>query len=317
MEMEIGKDYIYKWIEENWGIDPHIQYNIFFSIIIILSVVLIRKILFSAIFYKFKDAKKRYYWRNGVNYTTLPIGLIMISSVWVDEFSSLATFLGLVSAGIAVALKDPIVNLAGWLFITLRKPFEVGDRVQIGNHSGDVIDIRPFQFTLNEIGNWVDADQSTGRIIHIPNGKVFVDPQANYNQGFTHIWNEIGVLITFESNWEKAKEILTDIVNRDTEQLTKSAQQRLIEASKRFMIFYNNLSPVVYTSVKDSGVMLTIRYLCLPKTRRNTEQSIWEDILREFKKHADIDLAYPTQRIYYNLREGKQATSQSQPEKLD
>ena len=80
-------------------------------------------------------------------------------------------------------------------------------------HAGDVIDIRLFQFSINEIGNWVDADQSTGRIIHIPNGIVFTEPQANYTAGFQYIWNEIPVLVTFESDWKKAKQILTDIVN--------------------------------------------------------------------------------------------------------
>ena len=108
----------------------------------------------------------------------------------------------------------------------MRRPFALGDRIQIGKHSGDVIDIRFFQFTINEIGNWVDADQSTGRIIHIPNGKVFTEAQANFTQGFSHIWNEIGVLVTFESDWEKAKNILEKIVEKHAASLTKAAEQK-------------------------------------------------------------------------------------------
>ena len=103
--------------------------------------------------------------------------------------------------------------MVGWCFILIRQPFKVGDRIQIGKVAGDVIDIRFFNFQLNEIGNWVDADQSTGRIIHIPNGIVFTEPQANYTAGFQYIWNEIPVLVTFESDWKKAKQLLTDIVN--------------------------------------------------------------------------------------------------------
>src|SRR5207244_2876538 len=83
----------------------------------------------------------------------------------------------------------------------------VQDRVQIGPHAGDVIDLGLFQFTLNEIGAWVQADQSSGRIIHVPNGKVFTDPVANYNKGFRYIWNEVPVVVTFESDWKKAKQI--------------------------------------------------------------------------------------------------------------
>ena len=80
-----------------------------------------------------------------------------------------------------------------------------------------------------------------------------------------------------------------------------------MEASKKFMIFYNTLSPNIYTSVKDSGVLLTIRYICEPRKRRATEHVIWEDILRAFDQHEDIQFAYPTQRFYYEQDEGRPA----------
>lgn len=86
--------------------------------------------------------------------------------------------------------------------------------MQIGQHVGDVIDIRLFQFTILEIGNWVEADQSTGRLIHMPNAKVFQEPQANYSTGFEYIWHEIPVMVTFESNWKKTKTILQEIVTK-------------------------------------------------------------------------------------------------------
>jgi small-conductance mechanosensitive channel len=214
----------------------------------------------------------------------------------------------LITAGLAIALRDPLVNLAGWVFIIWRKPFVVGDRIQIGNNSGDVIDVRIFQFTLMEIGNWVDAEQSTGRIMHIPNGKIFNEVQANYTTGFNYIWNEIPVLVTFESDWKKAKGILTSIINKDAEHLSGTAEEKIKEASRKFMIFYTKLTPIVYISVKDSGVMLTIRYFCDPRRRRESEEKIWEDILIEFSKCDNIDFAYPTQRFYNNLREGKTGT---------
>ncbi len=90
----------------------------------------------------------------------------------------------------------------------------MGDRIQVGNFAGDVIDLRIFQFTLMEIGNWVDADQSTGRVIHIPNGKVFTEMLANYSKGFHYIWNEIPFLVTFESNWKKQKKYFREQLTR-------------------------------------------------------------------------------------------------------
>lgn len=287
------------WVYEHWGIVPEVQMNLFYSFITLVLLVVVKKLFLNAVFWKIKDVRQRYYWKNGVTYTFVFLGILVIGTLWVDEFRSLATFLGLLTAGLAVALKDPIVNLAGWIFIILKRPFEVGHRVQIGDHAGDVIDVTAFQFTINEIGNWVESDQSTGRIIHIPNGKVFTEPHANYDQGFSHIWNEIHVVITFDSDWEKAKEILSLIIMKHTENLSRTAAKGLIEASKKFMIYYKTLTPYVYTSMKEIGIKLTMRYLCMPKNRRGTEHAIWEDILKEFHKHPNINYA-PTQRIYLN-----------------
>ena len=82
----------------------------------------------------------------------------MLGVIWLGNLTNLATYLGLVSVGLTIALSDPNANIAGWIFIFWQHPFDVGDRIQIGKHAGDVIDARIFQFTVLEIGNWVDAD---------------------------------------------------------------------------------------------------------------------------------------------------------------
>jgi small-conductance mechanosensitive channel len=70
------------------------------------------------------------------------------------------------------------------VFIVARRPFGPGDRIKIGPHAGDVVDRGIFQFAIMEIGNWVQADQGTGRMIHVPNAQVFTEPLANYSDGF-------------------------------------------------------------------------------------------------------------------------------------
>ncbi|HYX83092.1 MAG TPA: mechanosensitive ion channel family protein, partial [Gemmatimonadales bacterium] len=196
-------------------------------------------------------------------------------------------------------------NLAGWAFIVWSRPFEVGDRVEIGRHKGDVIDVHLFQFTLNEIGGWVDADQSTGRIVHVPNQLVFTEPVANYDKGFKYIWNEVPVLITYESNWKKAKEILTAIAFKHAEHLTAEAERDLLAASQQYLINYKKLTPIVYTTTTNSGILLSIRYLIEPRRRRGTVSAIWDDVLTEFAKAKDIELAYHTVRPFSNPIEGK------------
>jgi small-conductance mechanosensitive channel len=306
-------DNFYLWFEETTGLSSNVIANLTKSVLVILGFIVLNKIISRIIFKNTEDVFARYRWRKTQDYITFFIGVFIIISIWIEEFKSLVTFFGLLSAGIAIALKDPLTDLAGWLFILWRKPFDVGDRIQVGEHAGDVIDIRLFKFTIIEIGNWVDADQSTGRMLHVPNSKIFTEVLANYSGGFNYIWNEIAVLVTFESNWKKAKEILTKIVNEHSEHISAPAEKKIKEASKKYMIFYKNLTPIVYTSVKDSGVMLTMRFLCDPRQRRGYEQTIWEYVLNEFAKCEDIDFAYPTQRFYNNKSEGKSGTKPVDP----
>jgi small-conductance mechanosensitive channel len=295
------------WIERTIGLSLPTQAHLVASLLVVLVLWLTRRIVLRLVWRRVEDIRGRYRWQKTSAYVVVPLGILIIGRIWFAGFGSIATFLGLVSAGVAIALKDLLVNLAGWAFILWRRPFEVGDRIQIGHDAGDVIDIRLFQFSLLEIGNWVAADQSTGRILHVPNGRVLTDVTANYSKGFQYIWNELPVLVTFESNWERAKEILAGIAREHAAHLTAAAEEQIKAVSRRFLIFYSTLTPTVYTSVADSGVLLTIRYLCSPRERRATAQAMWEAILKAFAAAADIDFAYPTERFYDNRTEGKPA----------
>jgi len=280
--------------------------RLLYSSIVIAAYFLLRKVAAVIIHRRTQDITRRYIAGKTATYLLGLVAVLALARIWLlGAAADLATYLGIVSAGLAIALKDPVTNLAGWIYIVVRKPFATGDRIQIGQHAGDVVDISLFQFSMVEIGNWVDADQSTGRLIHIPNGWVFTQTTSNYTQGFNFIWNELPVTVTFESNWEAAKEILLRVATEHSAVKSEYAANQIRNAAKKFMIFYEHLSPIVWTKVVDIGVTLSVRYLCQPRTRRVSEEKIWEEILREFAKRSDIDFAYPTTRLYNNASEGK------------
>jgi small-conductance mechanosensitive channel len=268
------------------------------SAALVVVLWLLRILLCSVAKRRLADAARFYHVRRYISYGISGLGVILIGRIWIRGIDSIATFLGLASAGLAIALHDTIANIAGWIFILFRKPFEVGNRIQIGEQIGDVIDIRMFEFSLLEVGNWVHADQSTGRMVHVPNSRVLREPLANFEMGFEYIWHEIPVLITFESDWEMAKEILLRIVNEKAGHLAQGMEEQIRRAAMRYLIYFKTLTPTVYTTVRDSGVLLTLRYIVKPRQRRGSEQDIWETILREFARHDAISLAYPTTRFY-------------------
>lgn len=291
------------WLQELSELLYNSRYQLLYSVLLILIVSLLKWLVNKFINNNVKDITIRYKWRKMTTYLSFIITLALILPIWLKGFKSFLTYLGLSTAGLAIALRDLIASFIGWVFIFWRRPFSIGDRIEIDGMAGDVIDIRLFQFSLIEIGNWVDADQSTGRVVHIPNNKILSCDISNYTAGFSLIWNEIPVLITFESDWERAKEILLSIAREESDDVEVN-RTKIDQAAKKFLIYYGNLEPIVYTRVKESGVLLTIRYLCEPQQRRNSEGVIWENILKVFSQVERIELAYPTQRFYLkNIKE--------------
>lgn len=302
------------WVQTSVGISADTQAKLLWSVVAVLVLWLLRRIVIRIVYDRVESTRARYQWSKTSSYVTFVVGIIVVSQIWLEALAQLGTFLGLLSAGLAIALRDVVANLAGWLFILWRRPFELEDRIQLGPHAGDVVDLRLFQFTILEIGNWVAADQSSGRVIHVPNSRVFTDPLANYTAQFPYIWHELPVLVTFESDWRKAKGILEEAVEKVAGGLVDEARKAVHQASRRFLIHYRHVTPIVYTSVEDSGVLLTIRFLCPARSRRGLTQGIWEAILDAFHDEADIDLAYPTRRIFHNPLEGKEGARADLPD---
>ena len=293
------------WAEVSLGISRLFTLRLAETVFTIALVFVLRRVSRRVVVRTVSDTSTRYLVNKGLAYTMGVAGLIALLKIWTEGVAGVATYLGLASAGVAIALQDPLTNFAGWLFIVIRRPFSVGDRIQIGAHVGDVVDVRIFRILLLEIGNWVHADQSTGRLIHVPNGWIFKNAVASYDQAFGYIWNELELTVTFESNWRRAKEVLARTVTDHAEKLTADAERRIEAAAEHYHIKFSKLTPVVWTSVADSGIRLTMRYLCRPRERRSSASEIWESVLDSVEGMPDVDLAYPTTRYFDNAAEGK------------
>jgi small-conductance mechanosensitive channel len=174
----------------------------------------------------------------------------------------------------------------------------VSDRIEVDGFKGDVVDIRLFRFSLMEIEGWVGAEQSTGRLVHVPNGIVFTDEVANYTEGFGYIWHEVPILITFESDWKLAEQLILEILRGDAPDVEGAAGSMIRETARRYSIRIGALTPTVYLTVRDSGVLLTARYLVEARTRRGIEDRVWRSILEAFAEQAEVELAYPTVRTF-------------------
>jgi len=265
--------------------------------IVIFSGYFLVFILINIVNYRVKDLKAKHLIRKNIIYFFNVLILFFVIFVWLQNISSLAVFVSVIGAGMALALQEAILCIAGWFLIIFRRPFETGDRIELGGVKGDVIDIRLFQTSLLEIGNWVEADQSTGRIVNIPNSAVFKKEHYNYNQGFEFIWSEIKVLVTFESDWKRAEEIMLRHGVESASGKEDIIKKKINYMTRRYMIKYGKLTPIVYVEIKDSGVQLTLRYLTEARKVRGTQDELSRAILSEFEKEPKVNFAYNTYRI--------------------
>lgn len=288
------------WINDQFGISTVMQAKILSSVVAVLILVVGRWVVLRSVHRRFEEAWVGYRARKVATYTTTIVGIAILAWIWVDAFNDLPTFLGLLSAGIAIALADVLKNIAGWIYILSRRPFRVSDRIEINGTKGDVVDIRLFRFSLMEVGNWVDADQATGRLVHIPNGTLFTHEVANYTEGFEYIWYEIPVLFTFETDRHRAQQILDKALRDHAPDVERAAGSGIRETARTYHIKMGKLTPAVYLSVKDSGVLLTCRFLVPVRSQRDIAQAVWASILDGIESAPNVDLAYPTVRTYFS-----------------
>ena len=287
------------WIEANLGFSPDLTRRFAATIVLIIVILVFRWFTARWLSRTVSDGDLLFRSRKALTYISTAVLVLLLTWIWLPFVEDLGTFIGLLSAGLVIALADVFMDLAGWVFIMFRRPFKVGDRIEIDGTAGDVIDIRAFRFTLLEIKNWVDADQATGRVVHVPNGKLFKNSAANYTEGFFHIWHEIPVLITFESDWNRAEEVLRETVAPlaiSEEELRH--HQEIATAEHDYFIRFRELRPTVYVSTRASGVLLTVRLLVEARRRRSVDDQFWRTTLEAFAAEPSVSLAYPTTRAY-------------------
>ena len=273
----------------------HINKAYFLIVIELLVTCFIIKVIrfiIVKVYTKFvEDARKRYLYNQKVNLISNLIFAVIIFLILNPYMKNVITIISFVSAALTLALREMITNWFAGLYIKIKKPFKVEDRIEIDSKKGDVINISDLSFEMLEVGERVYGEQSTGIIVHLPNSIVFSKPIKNYNKAFKYIWNEILVEVPLDADIEKTKDVLYKIINKNeiVKRIPKKMSDQVDDVSLEYRIYYNKLKPIIYTKVVDSHVELYIRYLVHPKKNRNVENEVWLDILEAYK-NKEIEL---------------------------
>jgi len=114
------------------GLDSQTWERLLWSLVLLVSAIALNLLVRRVVQRQVEDTARRYSIKKATNYTLGFVVLLVLVLVWTRGGTGVATYLGIVSAGLAIALQDPLINLAGWIFVVVRRPFGVGDRIDIG-----------------------------------------------------------------------------------------------------------------------------------------------------------------------------------------
>lgn len=269
--------------------------RVFYSFLTVAaSYLLFKLVLEGLISRRIKDSKARYSFRKTAQILFIVVSFIFVLRIWVPNPQALLVAYGLVAAGVAIALQDVFKNFAGAIAILLSGIYRVGDRIEINSRLGDVIDIGLFYTTLIELREWVDGDQTTGRITSLPNGQVLSFPVHNYTKDHNFLWDEISLPVTHDSNWKKAMEIIQSVVEEETREITQRAEREISHLEEKYYLSKRNIEPAVFVTPTDNWILLRIRYVVDVRERRLVRNELSKRILERIQQTPDITIASET-----------------------
>ena len=292
--------------------NPANGHKLLLSLAFIAAVVIISRVLRWLVGIAMRSTetnsvRTRFWTRQAISLISAVILILGLLSIWFSDPTRLATALGLVSAGLAFALQQPVTSIAGYFVILRGETFNVGDRISMGGVRGDVLQLGFIQTTIMEMGQppsvqdsdpamWVKSRQFTGRVVTVSNSKVFTDPVYNYTRDFPFIWEEMVIPITYKADRARVEAILLEAARRWGDDPAQVAAEFKTQMERRFGVERIDLEPKVFFRITDNWLELTVRFIVTTHRIRATKDAMSRYIVEELDK-ADIGIASATYDI--------------------
>lgn len=223
----------------------------------------------------------------------LVVGLLMAFTavtMWSNWYTTVVS-LGLISLILGFALQTPITSFIGWIYILVRAPYRVGDRIKIGEATGDVIDVSYFDTTLWEFGGYLSTDHPSGRIIRFPNSEVLKSAVYNYTWPlFPYVWNEIIFNIAYESDLDfvarTMQEVAEEEVGEDMMERIRVYRELLAQTPVDALEVREHPS-VLFRVSSNTWLEAIVRYLVHPKEAGRVKTRLIKKLLTQLNTAPD------------------------------
>jgi len=212
------------------------------------------------------------------------VGAFFVLTIFFQNWYTAVVSFGLLSLILGFALQTPITSFIGWIYILVREPYRVGDRIKIGTATGDVIDVNYLDTTLWELGgDYLSTDHPSGRIIKFPNSSVLSTPVYNYTWPlFPYIWNEIKFHVAYNADLDFIAATMKEVAEKEVgEAMMKQVEvfRQILAQTPVDQLEVQERPVVMFRVSENTWLEAIVRYLVNPKEAGRVKSRMTEELL--------------------------------------
>jgi len=214
---------------------------------------------------------------------------ITIFFIFQENLVAVGISLGIIAVAFTLIFQSPILNLVGWVYITLGRVYREGDRIRVGNFKGDVVDINPMRTKIFEIGGeFTASDLPSGRIITLPNSLLLSEPVSNFTKDVPYVWVDVPFDLTYETDFKFVKSEVEKIIRNRIKEKLETIRERYEKAVRTYHVKDEPFIDVSFNLIPaGSWIEFRVTFPVDPKEQHVIMTEITEDILQMFNKHPD------------------------------
>jgi small-conductance mechanosensitive channel len=254
----------------------------------IVIIVFLKRVLQHLVRKRIGNQTVRYKVQKSIRFLSYLLFTLLVMVILGIRMEGMTVALGVTGAGIAFALQEVIVSIAGYIAIFTGGFYETGDRVQLGGVRGDVVDVGILRTTIMEMGDWVQGDLYNGKMVRVANSFIFKEPVYNYSGKFPFLWDELTIPIATTSDYKLARQLIETVVKNEVGEYIDFANKHWDRMTDNYKLEDAQVEPMVTFKFDENWITFTVRYVVDHKKRRTVQSALFEKILDALNERDDV-----------------------------
>lgn len=255
-------------------------------LITVVILFLLRMVRYRMVHLRDMDQAEKRKWMVTSKNIAFMLWLFFIVIIWIQQLQAIGATVVVFAAAIVVATKEFILNIVGYLYRTGAKSFSIGDRIEVNNIRGDVLDQNITGVTLLEVGSGVKTHQYTGTSVFIPNAVFLGTPVKNETlMGGDYVFHIITINLKSNKDWQAAEAALLEAANYVCQPFLEQAIRKMIQVSRKYALDQPGVEPRINIQIPDHDKITFQLRVPVPTKRRGRIEA---EILRRYLMNLEL-----------------------------